>query len=132
MVPRGLRNNNPCNIRSVKSKWQGMREKQSDKHYVQFKSRKWGYRATFVLLRNYIAKGADTIGKIVRRWAPSSDGNNTLGYIDFVSRTTGIDSFRSLKFEDKESMIEIVRSMAQMECGIIEQRRVLDEAYNMV
>ena len=30
-VPRGLRNNNPGNIRLSKDKWQGLRERQEDK-----------------------------------------------------------------------------------------------------
>lgn len=32
-LPRGLRNNNPGNIRTTKDKWQGLREKQTDKDF---------------------------------------------------------------------------------------------------
>ena len=35
-LPRGLRNNNPGNIRITKDKWQGLREKQTDKDFFQF------------------------------------------------------------------------------------------------
>lgn len=35
-VPRGLRNNNPGNIRLSKDKWQGLRERQEDKEFFQF------------------------------------------------------------------------------------------------
>ncbi len=131
MATRGIRNNNPLNIRHSKDQWQGKALKQTDKAFVQFDSRLMGYRAAFVLLRNYIRKGVNTIGKIIARWAPSSDGNNTLAYIDFVSRTSGIDASRTLKFEDKDDLVEMVRSMAQMESGIIEDKAIIEEAYEM-
>ena len=129
MTARGIRNNNPLNIRHGKSQWQGMHEKQTDKQFVQFKERVYGYRAAFVLLKNYNGKGKDTIGKIIDKWAPSSDGNNTQSYINYVSSTTGINASHALKFEDKDHLIEIVRSMAHMESGIIEDKALIEEAY---
>ena len=51
---RGIRNNNPLNIRHSTNKWQGMAPSQSDRAFVQFTARKYGYRAAFVLIRNYI------------------------------------------------------------------------------
>lgn len=130
---RGIRNNNPLNIRHSKNQWFGMKELQNDKTFVQFESRKFGYRAAFVLIRTYMVKHhANTIGKIIARWAPSSDGNNTLGYIRFVSKTTGIPVDEPLRFEDQKKMVSIVRSMAQMESGIIENEDILNEAYCMV
>lgn len=128
---RGLRNNNPLNIRHSKDQWQGRREKQTDKSFVQFKSRVYGYRAAFVLLRNYITKGKDTIGKIIAKWAPSSDGNNTQSYINYVSSTTGISASHTLRWEDKDDLVEIVRSMAHMESGIIEDKVLIEQAYEM-
>ena len=108
-----------------------MREKQTDKQFVQFKSRVYGYRAAFVLLRNYIGKGKDTIGKIIAKWAPSSDGNNTQSYINYVSSTTGINASHALRWEDKEDLVVIVRSMAHMESGIIEDKVLIEQAYEM-
>ncbi len=131
MVARGIRNDNPLNIRHGKSQWVGMREKQTDKSFVQFKSRVYGYRAAFVLLRGYIRKGVNTIGKIIARWAPSSDGNNTRAYVDFVSKSTGINAGHTLRWEDKAELVEIVRSMAQMESGVIEDASVIEEAYTV-
>ena len=110
-----------------------MKELQNDKTFVQFVSRKFGYRAAFVLIRTYMVKHhANTIGKIIARWAPSSDGNNTQGYIRFVSKTTDIPADEPLRFEDQKKMVSIVRSMAQMESGIIENEDILNEAYCMV
>ncbi len=128
---RGLRNDNPLNIRHGKSQWVGMREKQTDKQFVQFESRVYGYRAAFKILHTYITKGKDTIGKIIAKWAPSSDGNNTQSYINYVSSTTGINASHALRFEDKDDLVEIVCSMTHMESGIIEDKAVIEEAYDL-
>lgn len=131
MATRGIRNNNPLNIRHGKSQWVGMRKVQTDKAFVQFTERRYGYRAAFVLLRNYIGRGVNTIGKIIARWAPPGDGNNTQAYISYVSSTTGIDASHVLRFEDKAKLVEIVRSMAHMESGIVEDKALLGEAYDL-
>ena len=131
MASRGIRNDNPLNIRHGKSQWVGMREKQTDKQFVQFTERVYGYRAAFVLLRNYIGKGKDTIGKIIAKWAPSSDGNNTQSYINYVSKSTGINASHALRWEDKNDLVEVVRSMAHMESGIVEDRKLIEESYDL-
>ena len=131
MVARGIRNNNPLNIRHSKDQWQGKALKQTDKAFVQFDSRLMGYRAAFVLLKNYIGKGKDTIGKIIAKWAPSSDGNNTQSYINYVSKSTGINASHALRWEDKDDLVEIVRSMAHMESGIIEDKALIEQAYEI-
>ena len=89
------------------------------------------YTKLVLLLRNYMKKGKNTIGKIIARWAPSSDGNNTQSYIGYVSRGTGIDASRALRWEDRDDLVEIVRSMAQMESGIIEDKALIEKAYEM-
>ena len=92
MLPRGIRNHNPLNIRRSKDQWRGMAEVQSDRAFVQFKSLEYGWRAAFYLLtRTYYHKyRLYTIRGIISRWAPSSE-NDTCGYIQNVSRLTGID-----------------------------------------
>ena len=90
--PRGLRNNNPLNIRRSKDQWKGMAEVQADRAFVQFKSMEYGWRAAFYLLtRTYYHKyRLNTIRGIVSRWAPVNE-NNTAAYIANVARLTGID-----------------------------------------
>ena len=131
MASRGIRNDNPLNIRHGKSQWVGMREKQTDKQFVQFTKRVYGYRAAFVLLKNYIGKGKDTIGKIIAKWAPSGDGNNTQSYIEYVSKSTGINASHALRWEDKNDLVEMVRSMAHMESGIVEDKKLIEDAYDL-
>lgn len=46
-MTRGLRNNNPLNIRRNNTKWQGLSVTQTDKSFFQFKTMAYGYRAAF-------------------------------------------------------------------------------------
>lgn len=55
-LPRGLRNNNPGNIRITKDKWQGLREKQEDKSFFQFTEMKWGTVPLSEPCKNYRKK----------------------------------------------------------------------------
>ena len=92
MLPRGIRNNNPLNIRRSKDQWQGLRAVQTDAAFCQFETLDYGWRAAFYLLtRTYYHKyRLFTIRGIVSKWAPESE-NNTKAYIANVSRLTGID-----------------------------------------
>ena len=73
MLPRGIRNCNPLNIRrTAKDQWKGLAERQQDAAFCQFKSLEYGWRAAFYLLtRTYYHKyRLYTIRTIIRRWAP--------------------------------------------------------------
>ena len=91
MLPRGIRNNNPLNIRRSKDQWQGMKKVQSDTQFCQFETLDWGWRAAFKLLTKtyYHQYRLYTIRTIISRWAPPNE-NNTRVYIENVSRLTGI------------------------------------------
>lgn len=131
MATRGIRNNNPCNIRRTKTRWLGQVDSEREKSFVVFSDRIYGYRATFKLLHNYLNQGVNTIGKIISRWAPSSDGNNTQSYIRHVSQTTGIDASTVIAWEERDKLIDIVRSMAHIESAIIEDRTILARGYDL-
>ncbi len=91
MLPRGIRNNNPLNIRRSKDQWQGLRAQQTDSQFCQFETLVYGWRAAFVLLtRTYYHKyRLYTIRMIINKWAPPNE-NLTATYIQNVSRLTGI------------------------------------------
>ena len=92
MLPRGIRNNNPLNIRKSKDKWKGLSLTQNDPSFCQFKSLEYGWRAAFYLLtRTYYHKyRLYTIRAIISKWAPPCE-NNSKAYVENVSRLTGID-----------------------------------------
>ena len=95
--PRGIKNNNPLNIRKSGDKWQGLSTLQEDKEFFQFETIEWGWRAAFVILcKTYYGKyKLRTIRNIVTRWAPPKE-NNTEAYIRHVSDYTGIGPDRDL------------------------------------
>ena len=119
-IPRGIRNNNPLNIRRSKDKWKGMKALQSDAQFVQFESLEWGWRAAFYLLtRTYYHKyRLYTIRAIVTKWAPAIE-NNTKAYIANVSRLTGIDADEPLGIpsEKPSRWIALGTAMAIQENG---------------
>ena len=96
-LPRGIRNNNPLNIRKSADKWQGLSTLQEDREFFQFVSMEYGWRAAFVILcKTYYGKyKLRTIRDIVSRWAPAKE-NNTEAYIRHVSDYTGIGPDRDL------------------------------------
>ena len=91
-LPRGIRNNNPLNIRRSKDQWQGLRAQQTDASFCQFESMEYGWRAAFKLLTRtyYHTYRLFTIRGIISKLAPANE-NNTKAYIANVSRLTGID-----------------------------------------
>jgi hypothetical protein len=93
MTAKGALYHNPLNIRytanTTSNPWKGMSPTQ-DKKYVHFTSDEFGFRAAGILLTNYAKAGVKTLGAIIEKWAPPSDGNDTAGYIAFVSKKMGL------------------------------------------
>ena len=95
MIPRGLRLNNPLNIRHGNSQWQGRAMQQRDKEFVCFLTKGAGYRAGWKILQTYytvLPKEGKTfcIRNIITRWAPPQDNNPTEAYIRRVVSHTGL------------------------------------------
>ena len=120
MLPRGIRNNNPLNIRRSKDQWQGLKKEQTDPSFCQFENLAYGWRAAFRLLTRtyYHTYRLYTIRAIVGRWAPPNE-NNTETYIQNVSRLTGIDPDEPLGIpsESPARWIALGAAMAIQECG---------------
>lgn len=116
MTPRGIRNNNPLNIRKG-CKWIGLSPKQTDKSFCQFTSMVYGVRAGFITLRTYICKHkCNTIEKIISRWAPQKE-NDTAAYIRAVAKRTRLATDLPIRIEDKKELCSLVSAMIEVECG---------------
>lgn len=90
---RGLRNNNPGNIRRSFTKWIGLCPEQTDNDFCQFEHIKFGIRAFLVLCRTYRKKySIMTIPQFLNRYAPLSE-NDTLAYIKFCLKYCGFEVF---------------------------------------
>lgn len=136
MVPRGIRNNNPLNIRKGNN-WKGERPNQTDKSFEEFETMEMGIRAGFKILKNYITgyggkvQPCDTIDKIVRRWAPPTE-NATERYIDFVSRDSGVHRYQKIDWRNKSVLVKIVDAMIFVECGQRVATDVISSAYDLL
>ena len=121
MLPRGIRNCNPLNIRRSKDQWKGLAEVQTDRAFCQFKTLEYGWRAAFMLLtRTYYHKyRLYTIRGIVSRWAPEADHNDTAAYIANVSKLTGIgpDEPIGIPLESPARWMMLGAAMAVQENG---------------
>lgn len=116
-LPRGLRNNNPGNIRNNSDRFNFEIRPSTDPSFKQFYTMYYGYRAMFVILRNYKKMyGLDTIRKMITRWAPPKE-NDTAAYIAEVSRASGIPADDPVNIDDREQMIRIVAAMSKVENG---------------
>jgi len=114
-LPRGLRNNNPLNIRHNSDTFQG-EVTGTDKSFKTFSCMPYGYRAAFVILHTYLQRGENTIAKIVSRWSPPIE-NDTAKYIEFVEKYSGIPRHKELTTADGTDYILIVSAMSFMENG---------------
>jgi hypothetical protein len=115
MIPRGLRNNNPLNIRHSVDSFQG-EIKGTDSAFKTFISMAYGYRAAFVILHTYFLRGLNTIEKIVTRWAPPNE-NNTAGYIANVEKWSGVSRHKVLTLADGVDYRNIAAAMCRAENG---------------
>lgn len=95
--PRGIKNNNPGNIIDTGQAWVGRLG--NDGTYVVFDTPIHGIRAMARILQNYIeSDGADTIEKIISRWAPPPE-NDTVAYVYDVSAQLNLDSNTPIVFD---------------------------------
>ena len=87
--PRGIRNNNPGNIRYDGTAWRGLAAPPTDGAFCRFSDAPHGIRAMAKIISNYGKKyGLCTIAGIVGRWAPPTE-NNTGAYVAAVARAIG-------------------------------------------
>lgn len=125
-MTRGIRNNNPLNIRRSTDQWVGACEKQTDPSFVQFKTMAYGYRAAWKILQTYYERFCMqsqlfTIRNIIGRWAPPSE-NDTEAYIKNVLRLSSIGGRENLLPPQNVSgygrISRLIMAMTCIECGI--------------
>ena len=123
---RGIRNNNPLNIRRSADRWKGERKEQTDNSFVQFVSMAYGYRAAWKVLESYWkhfhrTKQYYNVRNIIDRWAPPTE-NDTQAYIRTVLKLSGLGGNENLpqpsRGVDTDRLERLVAAMTTMECGI--------------
>lgn len=129
-TPRGIRNNNPLNIR-IGNTWLGEVPNPTDSEFEQFVSVRYGLRAAFYILRRYIRRyGRNTPAKIIRAWAPAVE-NNTQRYIEVVCKRSLIAPDEVIDYADKITMVRLVKAMALVECGVQLDDDVVSSSYDI-
>lgn len=118
IIPRGIRNNNPFNIRHSKNQWQGSSSEQSDPDFVTFDSPIMGIRAAMKIIQNYYTKyNLCSVWEMISRWAPPSE-NPTDTYAGKVAAQMGVDVNDEVNILTNSSMmIKMTQGMILMENG---------------
>lgn len=117
--PRGIRNNNPGNIKFKEgNNWKGKvpfdKNTDENKTFEQFTEYKWGVRAMILLLIIYMRNGYDTLDKIIRRYTSGDSKSSQDAYITYVSVSAGISPTKILT-PTKTNLRELVIAMTHWE-----------------
>lgn len=109
--------NNPLNIRYViTNQWLGQTGERNG--FCVFSEEKFGWRAAFVLLKNYHKKGFRTISQIIHRFAPASE-NPTSSYVDFVCKKLQQFGYESYGVEFKDAALDLGNDMVVVDLLVV-------------
>lgn len=109
--------NNPLNIRfSEKNQWLGQTGERNG--FCVFSEEKYGWRAAFVLLKNYYKKGFRTISQIIHRFAPASE-NPTSSYVSFVSDKLQQFGYEAYGVEFKDAQLDLGNDMVVVDLLVV-------------
>lgn len=126
---RGLRNNNPGNIKEFKgdkTQWVGERATDDDPVMEEFTMMHFGVRAALKVFETYQRKHhLNTIRKWIERWAPPSE-NDTEAYIEYVCARTGRGADEEVDCYDRIFMNSFLRAVFRMENGPLADTQVTD------
>lgn len=114
-LSRGVRNNNPLNLRITPIKWGG-EINGNDNDFETFATTWQGVRAGVLDITNDISKGKNTIEKLINQFAPPTE-NNTKSYIDTVSKVVGISPTTKIKKDDYALFLKLIPAMIRVENG---------------
>lgn len=113
-LPRGLRNNNPGNLRDVGINWRG-RIGADAAGFTQFENIGYGLRALALDLGNDIGEGKNSIRLLIGEFAPPSE-NDTAAYIRTMSNATGFGADQRLS-ADAGTLQRLIRGILTVELG---------------
>lgn len=129
-VPRGIRNNNPLNIR-IGNVWLGEVNNPTDREFEQFVHMTYGIRAACVLIRRYINHYKLTTPKdIISRWAPRSE-NDTSNYVRIACGHSQLSPDTPISYTDKPTVCRLLAGMIQVECGQPIDPAIIEQGYDM-
>lgn len=120
-LPRGVRNNNPGNIRVSSNQWQGKKplsENTDAGHtYEQFYIDRQGIRAIVRLLITYTERyQIASCRAIADRWAPAHE-NDSVSYAAGLAKSAGVSVDERIEVMNPAIMLGLVRGIIKNENG---------------
>lgn len=114
---RGIRNNNPGNLRyNPAIQWRGQ-VGHDGAGFVVFDTKENGIRALTIDLKNAQAiHGRNTVKAIITAYAPATE-NNTAGYIAAVAGDMGVTPDTALNLYDPATLAALVAAVIRHENG---------------
>ena len=127
---RGLRNNNPGNLRKTADKWEG--QTGDDGEFCTFVDLEHGCRAMMKLLINYKKRyGLDTLSKIISRYAPTTE-NDTSTYLQTVAKATELNPNQALDFNAQDTLVRVAQAMCKVETGSTLPIEILKSGFTLL
>ncbi len=149
MLACGVLNNNPGRIRSSCARFRGEVEpvdSSSQPLQMQFKDEyrpwygakyksfcdsTWGYRAIFLMIRNYdYIYGLQTVRSIIGRWAAGRE-TSTVEYARAVANRLGYSLNSFVDTLDREVMVRLVCSISKIENGVDARQEDVEAAWDL-
>lgn len=116
-TPRGIRNNNPGNIRRSETKWVGKIEG-ADPDFETFRTAELGVRALGKTLLSYQDKhGLRSIADILGRFAPPHE-NDTAAYVAAVCHDMQVGPHEALSLHRQLTLLALVMAIIKHENGV--------------
>ncbi len=115
-LPRGIRNNNPFNIRKSPTEWKG-EVIGLDDTFETYDTPIDGIRAGCKILRSYKHKyGIDTVRKCIERFAPPNE-NDTSAYMIQVAHELNVGLDDIINLDDEGTLFLMARAIIRHENG---------------
>ena len=118
-IPRGIRNNNPGNIRHG-ANWQGLNPdgRNIDPAFCVFNTTVARIRVLAKVLINYKKiHGLNTFRHIISRYAPPNE-NQTTAYVQSVSKQLNVQADEVIDIEERGVLTVFIKAVIRMENGI--------------
>lgn len=123
MIPRGIRQNNPGNLKDFGIPWDGLVDQ--DEHgldaagFCVFRFPEYGIRAMAKQIRtNYIRHQCRNIRRLIERWAPDNGENpHQDNYVAFVAEWINSSQWRPVDLLDPRLAYGVIEAITHFENG---------------
>lgn len=118
---RGVRNNNPLNIRHLPPEraWRGQKpQPDAPGGFGVYETPEDGIRAAILQITRHIDRGNNTLQSLIAVWAPAAE-NDTGRYVAVVADELAMRPDEPIDSEDGELILAIAQAMARHENGSI-------------